>query len=404
MKRDISDFVSRCLICQQVKAEHQVPSGLLQPIMIPEWKWDRVTMDFVSGLPLSASKKDAIWVVVDRLTKSAHFIPVRTDFSLDKLAELYVSQIVRLHGVPISIVSDRDPRFTSRFWKKLQEALGTKLHFSTAFHPQTDGQSERIIQILEDMLRCCILEFSSSWERYLPLIEFAYNNSFQSSIKMAPYEALYGRKCRTPLFWTELGESKIFGVDLIKDAEQKVKVIRESLKAATDRQKSYADLKRKDIEYQVGDKVFLKVSPWKKVLRFGRKGKLSPRFIGPYEISERVGPVAYRLILPPELEKIHDVFHVSMLRRYRSDPSHVINPSEVEIQSDLSYEEEPIRILAREVKELRNKRVPLVKVLWLKHGIEEATWETESSMKERYPNLFTGKIFGDENFLSGGEL
>ncbi|KAK5845757.1 hypothetical protein PVK06_001973 [Gossypium arboreum] len=404
MKRDISDFVSRCLICQQVKAEHQVPSGLLQPITIPKWKWDRVTMDFVSGLPLSASKKDAIWVVVDRLTKSAHFIPVRTDFSLDKLAELYVSQIVRLHGVPISVVSDRDPRFTSRFWKKLQEALGTKLHFSTAFHPQTDGQSERIIQILEDMLRCCILEFGGSWERYLPLIEFAYNNSFQSSIKMAPYEALYGHKCRTPLFWTELGENKIFGVDLIKDAEQKVKVIRESLKAATDHQKSYADLKRKDIEYQVGDKVFLKVSPWKKILRFGRKGKLSPRFIGPYEISERVGPIAYRLILPPELEKIHNVFHVSMLRRYRSDPSHVFSPSEVEIQADMSYEEEPIRILAREVKELRNKKVSLVKVLWLKHGIEEATWEPENSMKERYPNLFTGKIFGDENFLSGGEL
>ncbi|KAG8498969.1 hypothetical protein CXB51_005376 [Gossypium anomalum] len=307
MKRDIFDFVSKCLICQQVKAEHQVPSGLLQPIMRPEWKWDRVTMDFVSGLPLSSN------------------------YSLDKLAELYVSQIVRLHGVPISIVSDRDPRFTSRFWKKLQEALGTKLHFSTAFHPQTDGQSERIIQILEDMLSCYILEFSGSWERYLPLVEFAYNNSFQSSIKMAPYEDLY-------------------------DAEQKVKVIRESLKAASDRQKSYANLKRKDIKYQVGDKVFLKVSPWKKVLRFGRKGKLSPRFIGPYEISERIGPVAYGFILPPELEKIHNVFHVSMLRHYRSDPSHIINPSEVEIQSDLSYEEELIRILAREVKELRHKR------------------------------------------------
>ncbi|KAG8498480.1 hypothetical protein CXB51_005010 [Gossypium anomalum] len=330
---------------------------------------------FCIRLPLSSSKKDAIWVVIDRLTKSAHFIPVRTDYSLDKLAELYVSQIVRLHGVPISIVSDRDPRFTSRFWKKLQEALGTKLHFSTAFHPQTDGQSERIIQILEDMLRCCIFEFSGSWERYLPLIEFAYNNSFQSSIKMAPYEALYGCKCRTPLFWTELSESKIFGVDLIKDVEQKV-----------------------------GDKVFLKVSPWKKVLRFGRKGKLSPRFIGPYEISKQVGPVAYRLILPPELEKIHNVFHVSMLRRYRSDPSHIINPSEVEIQSDLSYEEEPVRILAREVKELQNKKISLVKVLWLKHGVEEATWEPEDSMKDRYPILFTGKIFGDENSLCGGEL
>ncbi|KAG8478562.1 hypothetical protein CXB51_028470 [Gossypium anomalum] len=308
-------------------------------------------------------------VVIDRLTKSARFIPVRTDYSLEKLAKLYVSQILRLHGVPTSIVSDRDSRFTSQFWKKLQEALGTKLHFSTAFHPQTDGQFERIIQILEDMLRCCILEFIGSWEWYFPLIEFTYNNSFQSSIKMTPYEALYDRKCRTPLFWTELSESKIFGVDLIKDAEQKVKVICESLKAASDHQKS-----------------------------FGCKGKLSPRFIGPYEISERVGPVAYRLILTPELEKIHNVFHVSMLRRYRSDPSHVISPSEVEIRSNLSYEEEPVRILARKVKELRNKKISLVKVLWLKHGVEEATWEPEDSMKEPYPNLFAGKIFGDENF------
>ncbi|KAA3488101.1 DNA/RNA polymerases superfamily protein [Gossypium australe] len=298
MKRDISDFVSKCLICQQVKAKHQVPSGLLQLILIPEWKWDRVTMDFVSGLPLTPRKKDAIWVIVDRLTKSTHFIPVRSDYSLDRLAELYISEIVRLHRVPLSIVSDRDPRFTSRFWKKLQKSLGMKLHFSTAFHPQTDGQSERIIQILEDMLRCCILEFNGSWEQYLPLIEFAYNNSFQSSIKMAPYEALYGCKCRTPLYWTKLSENKLHGVDLIKDSEQKVKLIRNCLKAASDRQKSYVDLKRKDIEYEIGDKVFLKVSPWKKVLRFGRKGILSPRFIGPYEIIEHVGPVAYRLKLP----------------------------------------------------------------------------------------------------------
>ena len=172
-----------------------------------------------------------------------------------------------------------------------------------------------------------------------------------------------------------------------------MKVIWDSLKSASDRQKSYADLKRKDIEFQIGDKVFLKVSPWKKILRFGRKGKLSPRFIGPYEIIERVGPVAYRLMLPPELEKIHNVFHVSMLRRYRSDPSHVISPTEVEINPDMSYEEEPISILAREIKELRNKKIPLVKVLWHKHGVEEATWESEDAMKERYPNLFTGKNF-----------
>ncbi|KAA3469324.1 DNA/RNA polymerase superfamily protein [Gossypium australe] len=173
---------------------------------------------------------------------------------------------------------------------------------------------------------------------------------------MAPYEALYSRKCRIPLYWTELSENKIHGVDLIKETEQKVKVIHDSLKAASDCQKSYADLKQKDIEFEVGDKVFLKVSPWKKIIRFGRKGKLSPRFIGPYEIIERVWPVAYRLMLPPELEKNHNVFHVSMLRRYRSDPSHVITPTEVEIQSDLSYSEEPIRILAREIKKLRNKK------------------------------------------------
>ncbi|KAK8265180.1 hypothetical protein V6Z11_D12G161800 [Gossypium hirsutum] len=171
-----------------------------------------------------------------------------------------------------------------------------------------------------------------------------------------------------------------------------MKVIRDSLKSASDRQKSYADLKRKDIEFQIGDKVFLKVSPWKKILRFGRKGKLSPRFIGPYEITERVGSVAYRLMLPPELEKIHNVFHVSMLRRYRSDPSHVISPTEIEINSDMTYEEEPISILAREIKELRNKKIPLVKVLWHKHGVEETTWESEDTMKERYPNLFTGVL------------
>ncbi|KAG8485890.1 hypothetical protein CXB51_019244 [Gossypium anomalum] len=363
MKRDISDYVSKCLICQQVKAEHQVPSGLLQPIQIPEWKWDRITMDFVSGLPVTQSKKDSIWVIVDRLTKSAHFIPVRMDFSLDKLAELYVSQIVRLHGVPNSIVSDRDPRFTSRFWKKLQEALGTKLHFSTAFHPQTDGQSERIIQILEDMLRCCILELGGSWRDI-----YLWSNSL------------------TTIVFNQVSRWHLMKLYMVK-----IKIISESLKAASDRQKSYADLKRKDIEYQVGDKVFLKVSPWKKVLRFGRKGKLSPRFIGPYEISERIGPVAFRLILPPELEKIHNVFHVSMLRRYRSDPSHLLNPLEIEIQPDLSYEEEPVRILAHEVKELRNKKISLVKVLWVKHGVEEATWELEDTMKDRYPNLFTAE-------------
>ena len=388
MKRDVSELVTKCLVCQRVKAEHQVPLGLLQPIRIPEWKWDRITMDFVVGLPLSEKKHDSVWVVVDRLTKSAHFLPVRTAYSVDKLAELYIKEIVRLHGIPVSIISDRDPRFTSRFLGKLKEALGTRLNFSTAFHPQTDGQSERVIQILEDMLRSCAIDYEGNWDRHISLAEFLYNNSFQSNIGMALYEALYGRKCRTPLCWTELSERKVIGPDLIQETEEKVKMIRERLKVSTDRQKSYVDMKRKDIRYEIGEKVFLKISPWKKVMRFGEKGKLSPRFIGPYEVIEKLGPVAYRLALPLDLEKIHNVFHVSMLRRYRSDPSHVVSSETIELRPDLTYEEEPVEILAREVKELRNKKISLVKVLWRNHKTEEATWESEETMRQQYPQLF----------------
>ena len=207
-------------------------------------------------------------MIVDRLTKSVHFIPVRIDYSMDRLAELYVDEIVRLHGVPLSTVSDRDTQFTSRLWKELQLALGTRLNFSTAFHPQTNGQSEKLIQVLKDMLRGCVMDFTGSWDRYIPLIEFAYNNNYQSSISMASYEALYGWRCRTPVCWTKLNEHKVIGPDIVKDTEAKVQVIRKRLKAGSDQQKSYANLKRKDIEYEVGDKVFLKVSPWKKVLRF----------------------------------------------------------------------------------------------------------------------------------------
>ena len=314
MKKEVAEFVSKCMTCQQIKSEHQAPVGKLHPLPIPEWKWEKITMDFVTGLPRTQRKNDAIWVIVDRLTKSAHFLPIRWGFTLDQLAKRYVDEIVRLHGVPLSIVSDRDPRFTSRFWGSLQQALGTKLHFSTAFHPQTDGQSERTTKTLEDMLRACVLEFQGSWDDYVTLIEFAYNNHYHSSIGMAPYKALYGRKCRCPMYWDEEGTRILEGPELIQKTGDKVKVIRSKLKAAQDRQKSYVDQHRWEMEYNVGDKVFLQVSPWKGVLRFGKKGKLSPRYIGPYEIVARIGPLAYRLALPQELLQLHDVFHVSMLR------------------------------------------------------------------------------------------
>ena len=388
MKREITAFVSKCLICQQVKAERQKPSGLLQPLPIPEWKWEHITMDFVFKLPRTQSGHNGIWVIVDRLTKSAHFLPVREKYTLDRLARLYVNEVVRLHGVPESIVSDRDSRFTSRFWNALQEALGTRLNFSTAFHPQTDGQSERTIQTLEDMLRSCVMQFKGNWDEHLSLMEFAYNNSFHSSIGMAPYEALYGKQCRTPLCWDEVGERKLTAPELVQITTDKIKIIRERLQTAQSRQKSYADNRRKDLEFQVGDWVFLKLSPWKGIIRFGKRGKLSPRFIGPYLITERIGAVAYRLDLPSELYRVHDVFHVSMLLKYVADPSHILEMQPVTLREDLVYEEEPVQILDRKEQVLRNKIIPIVKVLWRNHNVEEATWESENQMREQYPHLF----------------
>nr|ABA96052.1 retrotransposon protein, putative, Ty3-gypsy subclass [Oryza sativa Japonica Group] len=295
----------------RVKAEHQKPAGLLQPLKIPEWKWEEIGMDFITGLPRTSSGHDSIWVIVDRLTKVAHFIPVRTTYSGSRLAELYMTSIVCLHGVPKKIVSDRGSQFTSKFWKKLQEEMGSKLNFSTAYHPQTDGQTERVNQILEDMLRACALDFGGSWDKNLPYAEFSYNNSYQASLQMAPYEALYGRKCRTPLLWDQTGERQVFGTDILREAEEKVKIIQERLRVAQSRHKSYADNRRRDLSFEEGDHVYLRVTPLRGVHRFHNKGKLAPRFVGPYKIVSRRGDVAYQLELPQSLAGVHNVFHVS---------------------------------------------------------------------------------------------
>src|SRR3954465_11416856 len=256
-------------------------------------------MDFVTSLPNTMRGHDSIWVIVDRLTKSAHFIPINITYPVSKLAEIYVRVIVKLHGVPLCIVSDRDPRFTSDIWKSLQEALGSKLRLSSAYHPQTDGQTERTIQSLEDLLRSCVLEQGGTWDTYLPLIEFRYNNSYHSSIGMAPFEELYGRRCRTPLCWHKSGEGVVLGPEIVRETTEKVKMIREKMKASRSRKKSYHDKRRKELEFESGDHVFLKVTPVTGVGRALKSKKLTPRFIGPYQISERVGIVAYRVALPP---------------------------------------------------------------------------------------------------------
>ncbi|GJV60111.1 reverse transcriptase domain-containing protein [Tanacetum coccineum] len=288
MKKEIAIYVSKCLTCAKVKAEHQRPSGLLQQPEIPEWKWEKIAMDFITKLPRSSSGHDAIWVIVDRLTKLAHFLAIREDYSMEKLARLYIDEIVARHGVPTLIISDRDGRFTSRFWQTMQKALGTRLDMSTAYHPQTDGQSERTIQTLEDMLRACVIDFGGSWNIHLPLAEFSYNNSYHSSIRCAPFEALYGRKCRSPVLWAEIGDSGLIGPELVQETTDKVVVIRDRLKAARDRQKSYTDNRRKPLEFQVGDHVMLKVSPWKGVVRFGKKGKLA-QIYSLQRLSEGIG-------------------------------------------------------------------------------------------------------------------
>ncbi|KAJ8769265.1 hypothetical protein K2173_002193 [Erythroxylum novogranatense] len=205
---------------------------------------------------------------------------------------------------------------------------------------------------------------------------------------MAPFEALYGRKCRSPLCWTEVGEKQLEGPDLIQETSAKVPLIQERLRIAFSRQKSYADSKRRDVQYEPGDQVFVKVSPMKGVVRFGKRGKLNPRYIGPFEILERVGNVSYRLALPPHLSSVHPVFHISMLRKYIPDPSHILQTPEVNIAEDLSYEETPVAIIDRQIRKLRNKDIPMIKVQWQNQRIEECTWETEESMRSRYPQLF----------------
>ncbi|GJW83736.1 putative reverse transcriptase domain-containing protein [Tanacetum coccineum] len=257
---------------------------------------------------------------------------------------------------------------------------------STTYHPQIDGHSERTIQTLEDMLRACVIDFGSSWDVHLPLAEFSYNNSW-----CALFEALYGRKCRLPVLWAKIGEGSLIGPELVQETTDKVVVIKERLQAARDRQKSYADNRRKPLEFEVGDRVMLKMSPWKGVVRFGKKGKLAPRYVGPFEILERIGPVAYRLRLPEELSGVHDTFHVSNLNKCLADASLHVPLNEIKVGKTLRFIEEPVEILDREIKSLKRSKISLVKVRWdSKHG-PEFTWEREDYMKSMYPQLFANR-------------
>ncbi|GKD30428.1 putative nucleotidyltransferase, ribonuclease H [Tanacetum coccineum] len=327
MKRDIATYVNKCLTYVKVKAEHQRPLGLLQQPDIPEWKRDKITMDLITKLPRSRSGHDAIWVIVDILTKSAHFLAIREDFSTEKLARLYIESV-------------RDKI-------RLEYCLSS-----------SDGWTKwRTIQTLEDMLRACVIDFGGSWDVHLPLAKFSYNNSYYSSIRCAPFEALYGRKCRSPVLWAEIGESSLIGLELVLETTDRVVLIKEKLKATRDCQKSYVNKRRKPLEFKVGDRVILTVSPWKGVMRFGKKGKLAPRYVGPFEILERIGLVAYRLRLPEELSSVHDTFHGSNLKKCLADANLHVPLDEIKVDKTLRFVEEPVEIIDREIKKLKRKKI-----------------------------------------------
>ncbi|GJS75944.1 putative reverse transcriptase domain-containing protein [Tanacetum coccineum] len=309
MKAEIATYVSKCLACAKVKVEYHKLSGLLVQPEIPQWKWENITMDFVTKLPKMATGQDTIWVIVDRLTKSAHFLPMREDDMLENLTRHYLKEAVSRHGVLVSIISD-------------------------PYHPQTDGQSERTIQ------------------------------TYYTSIKAAPFEALYGRKCRSPICRDEVGDSQLTGPEIIHETTEKIVQIKRRIQATCDRQKSYADVRRKPLKFHVGDKVMLKVSPWKGVIHFGKRGKLNPGYIGPFKILDKVGTVAYRLELPAQLSKVHSTFHISNLKKCLVNEPLAIPLDEIYVNDKLYFIEEPVEIMDREVKSLKKSRILFVKVRW----------------------------------------
>ncbi|GJU80180.1 putative reverse transcriptase domain-containing protein [Tanacetum coccineum] len=335
MKAEIATYVSKCMTCRKVKAEYQKPSGLLVQPIIPIWKWENITMDFVTKLPKTTSGEDTIWVIVDRLTKFEHFLLMKEIDTMEKLMRQYLKEVVSRHGVPVSIIFDQDSKFTSHFWKSLNKALV-------------------IIRVL----------------------------------KLHLFEALYGRKCRSLICWAEVGDAQLTDLEIVRETTEKIIQIKHRLQALRDRQRSYDDKRRKPLEFQVGDKVMLKVSPWKGVIRFGKRGKLNPRYIGPFKILVKVGTVAYRLELPDKLSRVHSTFHVSNLKKCLSDEPLAIPLDEIHVDDKLNFIEEPIEIIDREVKSLKQSRISIVKVRWNSRRCPKYTWEREDQMQKKYPHLF----------------
>eukprot|EP00253_Pinus_taeda_P019597 PITA_19597 len=356
MKKNVAEYLACCLECQQIKAEHQHPARLLQPLPIPEWKWETISMDFITGLPKTKKNNDSIIMVVDKLSKAAHFIPVQSTYRAAQITHIFMQNVFRLHGLPKTIISDRDVKFTSAFWRMLFAELGTQLNFSTTYHPQTDRQTERVNQVVEDMLRAYVMQKPMLWEEYLHLVEFAYNNGYHTSTQMSPFEDLYGRKCCTPSNWGGPEDRLSLGPDMLTEMEDMVKKVRANLKAAQDKQKNFVDRKRRFKEYLVGDHVFIKIQAKKSTLQWSGCAKLVPQYYGPFQVLARIVPIAYQLALPSHI-RVHNVFHVSVLKKYVYDPRHVIKWQDIQVKPEGEVLVELLSILNRREVQLRRRAI-----------------------------------------------
>jgi len=352
-RKDAENYVLHCPTCQRDKAQTVKKAGLLQPLPIPNFKWESVSMDFITQLPVTRAGNDAIAVFVDRLTKMVHFAPTTTDVTAEGVARLFNHYVFKHHGMPSELISDRDPRFTSKFWTELTRMLGTKLKMSTAFHPQTDGQTERVNRVLEDYLRHYVSPTQDDWDEWLPQAEFSVNNAWHESIKNTPFIMNFGQQPRTPLSQSGGRDDRVpsannFAATLVGDLAR----AKASLLAARSRQKLFADQKRREVELSVGQKVLVSTVNFK--LANPGIRKLLPKWVGPFEVVERIGEVAYKLALPPNL-KMHNVFHVQLLKPFRDDGRVRPPPPPIEIDDSLEYEVERV-LAARDVKRGKTTR------------------------------------------------
>ena len=383
MKNCVKRYIRECDICQRSKYEATKPAGLLQPLPIPEQVWEEISMDFIEGLPKSWGKS-VIFVIVDRLTKFAHFLPLSHPYTAKTVAATFLDNIYSLYGIPHSIVSDRDTVFTSDFWKELWNLQGTKLLFNTSFHPQTDGQTEVVNRCLETYLRCFCSHKPQDWCKWLPWAQYWYNTSWHSSIRMAPYQALYGRTPPTISSYIPKTARLQAVEDALMDRDATLQLLKDNLSKAQDRMKKWADLHRTERTFEVGDLVFLRLQPYRQISVSGRRSqKLSPLFYGPYKIIQKIGSVAYKLELPEEA-KIHPVFHVSQLKRKLG--------STIQVQTQLPSHnveviKEPEAIIERRMVSQLGKAVTEVLVKWKQLPITDASWESYWGLVKKFPTF-----------------